>query len=99
MLMVERHYTKDNDEIARLCSLSKELYNRANFLMCQAWFTNQRLPDINILIAKTKDFECFNSFHNTNTAKQIIRKVLTDWINFRKALTVYRFSAVKAPTS
>lgn len=87
--MVERHYTKGNSEIARLCSLSKELYNRTNFLMRQAWFTKQRLPDINILVAAVKDLECFKKLHNTKTAKQTVRKVLTDWSNFRKALTAY----------
>ena len=94
MLLVERHYTKGNAEIARLCSLSKELYNRANFLMRQAWFNQQhlkfkQLPDINVLIAAVKDLECFKQLHNTKTAKQTVRKVLTDWSNFRKALTVY----------
>ena len=90
MLLVERHYTKGNTEITRLCSLSKELYNRANFLMRQAWFTKQRLPDINILVAAVNDLDCFKQLHNTKTAKQTIRKVLTDWSNFRKALTTYR---------
>ena len=89
MLLVERHYTKGNVEIVRLCSLSKELYNRANFLMRQAWFTKARLPDINILVAAVKDLECFKQLHNTKTAKQTVRKVLTDWSNFRKTLTAY----------
>lgn len=89
MLLVERHYTKGNTEIVRLCSLSKELYNRANFLMRQAWFTKARLPDINILVAETKNLDCFKQLHNTKTAKQTVRKVLTDWSNFRKALTAY----------
>jgi hypothetical protein len=62
MLLVERHYTKGNEEIVRLCKLSKELYNRANFLMRQAWFNQQhlkykQLPDINVLIRETKDLE------------------------------------------
>ena len=89
MLLVERHYTKGNTEITRLCKLSKELYNRANYLMRQAWFTKQRLPDINILVADVKELDCFKSLHNTKTAKQTVRKVLTDWSNFRKALTAY----------
>lgn len=94
MLLVERHYTKGNAEIVRLCSLSKELYNRANFLMRQAWFSQQhlkykQLPDINILIQEIKDLDCFKQLHNTKTAKQTIRKVLTDWSNFKKALTAY----------
>jgi putative transposase len=94
MLLVERHYTKGNAEIARIFSLSRELYNRANFLMRQAWFGQQylkfkQLPDINVLIRETKDLKCFKQLHNTKTAKQTIRKVLTDWSNFKKALTAY----------
>ena len=92
--MVERHYSKGNSEIVKLCSLSKELYNRCNYLMRQAWFNQQhlkykQLPDINILVNETKELECFKQLHNTKTAKQTIRKVLTDWSNFRKALTAY----------
>lgn len=94
MLLVERHYTKGNSEIVRLCKLSKELYNRANYLMRQAWFSQQhlkykQLPDITILVQETKDLNCFKQLHNTKTAKQTVRKVLTDWSNFRKALTAY----------
>jgi IS605 OrfB family transposase len=94
MLMVERHYTKGTPEIVRLCRLSKELHNRTNFLMRQAWFSQQHLkyktlPDINVLIRETKNLDCFKQLHNTKTAKQTIRKVLTDWSNFKKALTAY----------
>src|SRR5581483_6903258 len=94
MLLVERHYTKGTKEIIRLCSLSKELYNRANFLMRKAWFNQQhlkykQLPNINVLVQETKDLECFKNLHNTKTAKQTIRKVLTDWSNFCKALIAY----------
>lgn len=94
MLLVERHYTNGSPELIRLCRLSKELYNRANYLMRQAWFNQQHLkyktlPDINILIRETQGLDCFKQLHNTKTAKQTIRKVLTDWSNFKKALTAY----------
>lgn len=92
--MVERHFNKGNPEIIRLCRLSRELYNRCNYLMRKAWFNQQhlkfrQLPDINVLIAETKDLDCFKQFGNTKIAKQTIRKVLTDWSNFKKALTAY----------
>lgn len=59
--------------------------------MRQAWFSHKfPLPDINILIQETKDLECFKQLHNTKTAKQTVRKCLTDWSNFRKALTAYK---------
>ena len=88
-MLTQRHYTKSNPEIVRLCKISKELYNRCTFLMRQAWFTKQRLPDINILINETKDLDCFKQFGNTKTAKQTVRKVLTDWSNYCKSLKAY----------
>ncbi len=89
MLLVERHYSKGTPEIVRLCSTSRELYNRCTFLMRKAWFTKQRLPDITILTNETKNLDCYKNLHNTKTAKQTIRKCLTDWSNYRKALTAY----------
>ncbi len=89
MLLVERHYTKGTQQLVELCGFSKELYNRCTFLMRQAWFTKQRLPDISMLVDDTKDLECFKKLHNSKTAKQTIRKVLTDWSNYRRALVAY----------
>jgi len=45
--------------IVRLCTLSKDLYNKCNFLMRQAWFGEKRLPDLNILVQATQNEECF----------------------------------------
>ena len=90
MLQVERHHHKGNDTIAALCKTSKELYNKCNFLMRQAWFGDAPLPNINELVAAVKDEECFKSLHNTKTAKQTIRKVLTDWSNFKAALRAWK---------
>lgn len=90
MLQVERHHHKGNDAIVALCKTSKELYNKCNFLMRQAWFSDAVLPNINDLVAAVKDEDSFKSLHNTKTAKQTIRKVLTDWSNFKKALRVWK---------
>lgn len=89
MLQVERHHHKGNDTIIALCKTSKELYNKCNFLMRQAWFGNNPLPNINDLVAATHNEDCFKNLHNAKTAKQIIRKVLTDWSNFKKALRAW----------
>jgi len=89
MIRVERHYIKGSPEIINLCSVSKELYNRCNFFMRQAWFSKQRLPDICILVIKTQDLNCFKNLHNTKTAKQTIRQCLNDWTNFKRALSAY----------
>ena len=57
--------------------------------MRKAWFEKERLPDISILIKETQHLDCFKNLHNTKTAKQTIRQVLTDWSNYRKALNAY----------
>ncbi len=90
MLQVERHHHKGNDTIVALCKTSKELYNKCNFLMRQAWFGDMPLPNINELVAAVKNEDCFKGLHNTKTAKQTIRKVLTDWSNFKAALRTWK---------
>ena len=90
MVRVERHLIKGTSEINALCRLSSQLYNRCTFLMRQSWFKHERLPDIKILVSQTQAFDCFKSLHNTKTAKQTIRKCLTDWSNFKKALVAWK---------
>ena len=89
MIVVERHHIKATPELLRLSSLSKELYNKCNFIMRKAWFEKERLPDISMLIKSTQHLDCFKNLRNTKTAKQTIRQVLTDWSNYRKALNAY----------
>ena len=95
MMQVERHFTKGNAELIRLCELSKELYNRCNFFMRKAWYTPtpekyRQLPDLNILINKVRELDCFKELHNTKTAKQTVRKCLSDWGTYKKSLAAYR---------
>jgi putative transposase len=95
MLVVERHLIDGTPEIIRLCTQSKELYNKCNFLMRRAWFGDERLPDLNILVHETQTLECFKNLHNTKTAKQTIRKCLTDWSNFKAALRAWKKDPTK----
>jgi len=89
MIRVERHFIKGTKEINKLCSLSKDLYNRCNYVIRQAWFSKQTLPDISALVSNVKELDCFKELHNTKTAKQTIRKCLTDWTNFKKSTNAY----------
>ena len=65
--------------------------------MRHQWFKNLKednwetpLPDINALIHFVQQEQSFKNLHNTKTAKQTVRKVLSDWSNFRKALAAYK---------
>ena len=95
MVLVERHFIKGNKQIEELCGLSKELYNKCNYLMRQAWFKKERLPDLGVLNELLKNEEEYNSFKNTKIAKQVLRKCLTDWSNYRKALNAYKKDSKK----
>jgi len=90
MLKVERHYIRSTEEIVRLCTLSKELYNRCNYLIRQAFFAHERLPGLNELVSSVHDEPCFTDFGNTKIAKQTIRQVITDWSNFFRALKSFK---------
>ena len=90
MVLVERHFNSGTPEIIELCTHSKELYNKCNFYMREAWSKKERLPDIGILVNLVQTEESFKKLHNTKTAKQTIRKNLSDWSNFKKSLIAYR---------
>jgi len=90
MLLVERHHIQGNHEIVKLCKTSKDLYNKCNYYMRKAWFGDERLPDINTLVQLVRHEPSFENLHNTKTAKQTVRKCLTDWTNFKKALKAWK---------
>ncbi len=102
MLLVERHKIKSTPQIIELCQTSKELYNKCNYYMRKQWFSNFKnddwsipLPDITTLVNLVQYEESFKNLHNTKTAKQTVRKVLSDWSNFRKALKAYNKDSSK----
>jgi putative transposase len=57
--------------------------------MRKAWFLNVQAPGINELKAAVRREPSFAALHNTKTAMQTVRRVLTDWANFRKARNAY----------
>ncbi len=97
MIKSERHFIKGTPEIIRLCKLSKELYNRCNYLMRKAWFTpvhgqkykNVKLSNISELYQEVRHLDCFKDFNKTKIPMQTIRQCLTDWSNYIKALKSY----------
>ena len=102
MLQVQRHFHPGSPLLLALCKESRNLYNRCNFLMRRSWFDNvaarkknpeakwQPQPDLPVLVNELKDLDCFRNLHNSKTAKQTIRKCITDWSNFRASLTAFK---------
>lgn len=89
-MKVERHHIKGNDEIVRLCRLSKDLFNKANYIIRGRFFRNEKLPDLTELVALVHQEPAFQGLHNTKTAKQTLRKLKSDWSNFFKSLAAYK---------
>jgi len=89
MIQTERHFHPGSPEIVKLCETSKLLYNRCNYYMRQAWFGKRLLPGISELVQLVQNEGSYKNLHNTKTAKQTIRKVLSDWSNYKKALNSY----------
>jgi len=56
------------------------------------WNPQPRLPE---LVNELGGLDCFKELHNTKTAKQTIRKCVTDWGNFRAALRAYNKDSSK----
>lgn len=76
--------------------MSKELYNFCNFYFRKTYFSNQKLekrmplPDISSLSKLVENEACYKSLHNTKTAKQTIRKLISDWSTYFKTIKAYK---------
>ena len=100
MYLVERHNIEGNDEIIRLCELSKLLYNRVNYLMRQSYFDNTPVLSLTELLNEVRPLDCFQEFGNTKIATQVILQVKNDWSNYfkaRKAFMMYPTKFLKEP--
>ena len=92
MEYVERHFNSGSPEIVRLCRTAKELYNKCNYHLRQAWADYSYLPAIGELVHLVENEDSYKNLHNTKTAKQTIRQCLSDWSNFLKALRTFKKS-------
>ena len=95
MLLVEKHYIKSNTELDRLASCSALLYDQSNYYLRQAFFKQEKLPNIVQLIKLVEKEEFYINFHNTKTCKKLLRQLYTDWSNFFKSLKAYSIDPSK----
>src|SRR5687767_14395664 len=95
MILTERHKIQSTPEIIKLCTYSKLLFNKCNYYLRKNWFSYQPLLNCQQLIELTKHEEFYINLHNTKTAKQTIKKLLTDWSNFFKSLKAWKKDPTK----
>ncbi len=88
MILVERHIIKQSHphwkEIDKLSFLSKNLYNAANYICRQHFFTTAKkcsLTDLYHLIKNSVDYRALP----TKVSKQIIKRLVSTWTGYFEA--------------
>lgn len=81
MKLVERHYKKSNDELKAICCKSKDIYNKANYLIRQNYILNNefiRYGDVDKLMQKE---ECYKQLPS-KVSQQTLRLLDQNWKSF-----------------
>ncbi|GGA54134.1 transposase [Okeania sp. KiyG1] len=93
MKLVERHIIQKNHrfyaEIDRLCFLSKNLYNYANYLVRQSWIfekTNNSYYDLQKTLSTQSDYQAMPA----KVSQQILMILDRNWKSFLAANEVYK---------
>ncbi|NER04901.1 MAG: transposase, partial [Okeania sp. SIO3C4] len=93
MRLVERHIIQKNNrfypEIDRLCFLSKNLYNYANYLVRQSWIfekTNNSYYDLQKTLSTQADYQAMPA----KVSQQILMILDRNWKSFLAANEVYK---------
>ena len=90
----EQIYIRENSALARMCHLSKNLYNQVNYILRQQFLKHEKLSGYNTL---AKQFAVSSGSDDDNyqklpaqTAQWTIKKVVQSWSSFFKAMKVYK---------
>jgi IS605 OrfB family transposase len=78
-----------DEDIERLCHQSKNLYNEANYLIRQEFFSNGEWMRYYKLWKEIKDLDVFKALP-AQTAQQILRLLDKSWKSFFKAMKVWK---------
>jgi IS605 OrfB family transposase len=93
MKLVERHIIRNNhrfyQEIDRLCCLSKNLYNRANYLIRQSWIFERNYRNYNDIQKALQGDECYQAIP-AKVSQQILMVLERNWTSFKEANKTYQ---------
>lgn len=81
----ERINLKPNDNLSRLCHLSKNLYNEANYIIRQTLFKTGKWIRYNELAGMLKNSENYKALP-AQTAQQTLRILDRSWKSFFRAI-------------
>lgn len=93
MRQVERHIVKQSNrlwkQIDKLCFLSKNLYNYANYLVRQSFIFEQVYLGYNQLYHLVKDSEDYKALPR-KVSQQVLRILAGNWKSFFEAMVAYK---------
>lgn len=85
MQRVERHIIIGNEQLGRLCFLSKNLYNYVNYLIRQEFTKNGKMPseyELTTLLAREKQVDYIAL--PAQTSQQVVALLFKNWKSFFK---------------
>ena len=93
-IRTEQIWIKENDIIAELCHLSKNLYNEANYTVRQEFFNSGKWIHYNELNKLHKESENYKTLP-AQTAQQILKNVDKNWMSFFKVIKLWKIHPEK----
>ena len=95
VIRTEQIFIRDNGEVSKMCHLSKNLFNQANYIIRNQFFKKETMSSYKTLandFSKPSDTEENNNFQKlpAQTAQWTVKKVKDSWTSFFKALKAYK---------
>ncbi len=94
VIRTEQIWMKHNEVISNLCHLSKNLYNEANYIIRQEFFTNKRWIRYNELDKIMQPSENYKTLPSQN-AQQLLTVLDRSWSSFFASVKEYKKSPSK----
>ena len=94
-IRTQQIFIHDNGTVSKMCHISKNLFNQANYILRNQFFSREKMSSYKTLakeFAKPSDMEDNNNFQKlpAQTAQWTIKKVKDSWNSFFKALKSYK---------
>ena len=95
IIRTEQIFIRDNGTVSKMCHISKNLFNQANYILRNQFFRKEKMAGYKELakqFAEPSDMEENNNFQKlpAQTAQWTIKKVKQSWTSFFGALRSYK---------
>ena len=89
VVRTERIWIRGSESISKLCHLSKNLYNEANFIIRQRFFKEHKIPSYYELNKELKGSENYKALP-AQSAQQTLRVLIRAWKSFFRAMKEWK---------